>query len=33
MVVLVATISKTGEVENFRVISGPAMLRHAAGTR
>jgi TonB family protein len=29
-VVLQATISKTGEVENLRVISGPAMLQQAA---
>jgi TonB family protein len=29
-VVLQATISKTGEVENLRVVSGPAMLQQAA---
>jgi protein TonB len=29
-VVLQATISKTGQIENLRVISGPAMLQQAA---
>jgi protein TonB len=29
-VVLQATISKTGSIENLRVISGPAMLQQAA---
>jgi len=29
-VVLQATISKTGTIENLRVISGPAMLQQAA---
>ena len=29
-VVLQATISKTGEVEDLRVVSGPAMLQQAA---
>ncbi len=29
-VVLVATISKTGTIENLRVVSGPPMLRQAA---
>jgi protein TonB len=29
-VVLQATISKTGQIENLRVIDGPAMLRQAA---
>jgi protein TonB len=29
-VVLQATISKTGEIENLRVVSGPAMLQSAA---
>jgi protein TonB len=29
-VVLEATISKSGSIENLRVVSGPAMLRQAA---
>ncbi len=29
-VVLVATISKTGDIENLRIVSGPAMLQSAA---
>ena len=29
-VVLQATISKTGQIENLRVVSGPAMLQQAA---
>ena len=29
-VVLMATISKTGEIENLRIVSGPAMLQSAA---
>jgi hypothetical protein len=32
-VVLQATISKTGTIENLHVISGPAMLQQAAGCR
>jgi protein TonB len=29
-VILQATISKTGTIENLRVVSGPAMLQQAA---